>query len=75
MKKFIILAVFVLAAAIGLHAQTDTLALSYTTPDYADPFLKNLCELQNVSQLGVTVSGKSLNGRKLIYRCLMARRR
>lgn len=69
MKKFIILAVFVLAAAIGLHAQTDTLALSYTTPDYADPFLKNLCELQNVSQLGVTVSGKSLNGRKLIYRC------
>lgn len=69
MKNSFLFIVLLLATAIDLHAQTDTIALRYTTPDYADPFLKNLCELQNVSQLGVTLSGKSLSGRKFIYRC------
>lgn len=55
--------------AIGLRAQTDTISLRYFSPDYADPFLKNLSELQNVSQLGVTVAGESLKDKRIVYRC------
>lgn len=65
MKKYVLSMMLVIVSAIGVSAQSDTVAIKYSSPHYADKFLKNLSDLQEVSQLRVTLSGKPLAGKKL----------
>jgi len=69
MKKQLLAIILMFITWMAMQAQSDTLLLHYSSPRYDDPFIENLVKLQDVSQLRVTISGDSLKGRKLIYRC------